>query len=273
MAPIKYEEQMKDKLEKRSLQPSPDSWSKLSNRLDAEQKNKSKSLYWWIGIAASVIGVLLVTTVFFNKEPITNDTQIIVNRNDNKNQEESKVNEKSLSGIQEKSEEVAADVNTELLNDSSNMKTSNPNVKKNTKENEIIKKSPQQNVVAESYNKAQEAIVSSDIPNDEVDQPNQQITTKPTFEEQKVQDVIAQIKALNADGLEVTDAEIDSLLKNAQREILSNRLYNETTRTVDANALLQDVEQDLQQSFRSKVFEALQSGYESVKTAVAERNN
>ena len=45
------------------------------------------------------------------------------------------------------------------------------------------------------------------------------------------------------------------------------------TRTVDANALLQDVEEDLQQSFRSKVFEALQSGYESVITAVAERNN
>ena len=29
MAPIKFEEQIKDKLEKRSLSPSSDSWSKL----------------------------------------------------------------------------------------------------------------------------------------------------------------------------------------------------------------------------------------------------
>jgi len=84
---------------------------------------------------------------------------------------------------------------------------------------------------------------------------------------------VAQINAINANGIKVTDAEIDSLLKKAQKEILSNRLYNGNTRTVDAKVLLQDVEDDLQQSFRTKVFEALQSGYESVRTAVAQRNN
>ena len=51
------------------------------------------------------------------------------------------------------------------------------------------------------------------------------------------------------------------------------KLYNEATNKVDANALLQSVEDDLEQSFRAKVFDAIKSGYESVKTAVAERNN
>jgi len=41
---------------------------------------------------------------------------------------------------------------------------------------------------------------------------------------------------------------------------------------VDANALLQDVEAELQDSFRTRVFETLKSTFKTVKTAVADRN-
>jgi len=39
-----------------------------------------------------------------------------------------------------------------------------------------------------------------------------------------------------------------------------------------ANALLESVEQELDQSFRSKVLEAIKTSYNSVKTAIATRN-
>ena len=94
-----------------------------------------------------------------------------------------------------------------------------------------------------------------------------------SFEDQKVKDVVAQIHQLQKDKKEVTAEEIDALLEAAQKEITMQKLYNEATNKVDANALLQSVENDLEQSFRAKVFEAIKSGYESVKTAVAERNN
>ena len=42
---------------------------------------------------------------------------------------------------------------------------------------------------------------------------------------------------------------------------------------VDAEALLENVEAELDQSFRNKVFEAIKSSYNSVKTAVAQRND
>jgi len=71
----------------------------------------------------------------------------------------------------------------------------------------------------------------------------------------------------------VSDAEINTLLDQAQKEISLHRLYNETTKKVDANALLEDVEADLEQSFRNRAFKAIKSGYKYVKTAVAERNN
>ncbi len=94
-----------------------------------------------------------------------------------------------------------------------------------------------------------------------------------TQEELKIIEVVAEIKQLQAKESSVSDEEIDSLLKQAQREILKQRIYDETTRTVNADALLQDVEVELDQSFRDKVFGALKSSYKSVKTAVAERRN
>jgi len=79
---------------------------------------------------------------------------------------------------------------------------------------------------------------------------------------------------MKAKNIDVTDADIDVLLKEAQKEIIRNRIYNKTTSVVDANALFQDVEAELNQSsFRNKVFEALKSSYNSVKTAVAHRND
>jgi hypothetical protein len=86
-------------------------------------------------------------------------------------------------------------------------------------------------------------------------------------------EVVAEIKQLQTNESSVSDEEIDSLLKQAQREILKQQIYDETTRTVNADNLLQDVEMELEQSFRDKVFEALKSSYSSVKTAVAERRN
>ena len=59
MAPIKFEEQLKEKLEKRTIQPSPEAWKKLSVRLDDQGNNKNHRGYWWLGIAASITGIIL----------------------------------------------------------------------------------------------------------------------------------------------------------------------------------------------------------------------
>ena len=45
MAPIKFEENIKDKLDKRTIQPSTEAWVKLSSRLDAQEQNTSKSRF------------------------------------------------------------------------------------------------------------------------------------------------------------------------------------------------------------------------------------
>ena len=94
-----------------------------------------------------------------------------------------------------------------------------------------------------------------------------------SFEEQQIKDVVAKVQSMESDNKIITDADIDALLEQAQKEIRLNKLINETTGVVDANVLLQDVEVDLNESsFRTRVFEALKSNFNSVKTAIAQRN-
>jgi hypothetical protein len=94
-----------------------------------------------------------------------------------------------------------------------------------------------------------------------------------SFEDKKVTEVVAAIAEIQNKNNEVTEQEIDLLLKEAQRDILLNDIYNEQTKKVDASALLAQVEGELNQSFRDKVFEALKSSFITVKTAVADRKN
>ncbi|NNF83490.1 MAG: hypothetical protein HKM99_12160, partial [Flavobacteriaceae bacterium] len=53
MAPLKMEEQMRQKLEARKINPSPEAWTKLNNRLDETAPNRSKGPFWWMGLAAA----------------------------------------------------------------------------------------------------------------------------------------------------------------------------------------------------------------------------
>ncbi|HMC00826.1 MAG TPA: hypothetical protein VKN14_07310, partial [Flavobacteriaceae bacterium] len=93
-----------------------------------------------------------------------------------------------------------------------------------------------------------------------------------SFEDQKIQEVVAQIQDLQRDDKDITEAEIDQLLQQAENQIKQKRLYGKSTKTVDASSLLQDVELELELSFRDKVLEALLSSYKSVKVAVINRN-
>lgn len=265
MAPIKFEEQLKDKLEMRSIQPSQDAWNKLSDKLDEVEDKQNNNGFWWLGIAAAIVGVMLAITFVFNSNPEITEPTIVDTKKEN-------VIDTEL--IQNK--DVLKDNNTVLteLKD----ETESKNIQTNNTKTQIDK-TPLKTIV----NQKQDAIIKEvDGKRTAVANANTAETTKPntakvaevlSFEDQKVKDVVAQIQQLQKDNKEVTTEEIDALLEMAHKEITMQKLYNEATNKVDANALLQSVEDDLEQSFRAKVFDAIKSGYESVKTAVAERNN
>ena len=81
MAPINFENDLKEKLEQLRLQPSANAWETLQSRLETNQVKKSNKTFWRLGIAASFVGILIVSSLFFNKnqsetiEPILVDTE------------------------------------------------------------------------------------------------------------------------------------------------------------------------------------------------------
>ena len=84
-------------------------------------------------------------------------------------------------------------------------------------------------------------------------------------------EVVAKVQELKNNNTTITEKEIDALMANAQREIKTERILSGYK--VDAAALLNDVEMELERSFRDKVFEALGDGFQIIRTAVVERNN
>ncbi|MEC8682283.1 MAG: hypothetical protein VXX80_01225, partial [Bacteroidota bacterium] len=61
MAPIKFEDNIRARLEHREIKPSAEAWQKLEASLDQEAKPaKSKKSYGWVLIAASFIGILIL---------------------------------------------------------------------------------------------------------------------------------------------------------------------------------------------------------------------
>lgn len=253
MVPTKFENSIKEKFDNRTLKPSADTWDRLSERLNTEPKKKNNNAYWRLGLAASIVGVLLVSTFFFKKgsNEVVSPIEIVDMPKAIKVEQES-------SGNQETTQLAGTPAAQNELNRKDELSTV-----------ELEKRDIQPNnrtAVSKTNPNSDNGLVK------EINKPIKNAPKELSFEEQKVQDVITQIQTLKNDSNEVTDAEVEALLLAAQKEINQNRLYDDNGK-VDAKLLLADVEAEIDQSFREKVFEALKEGFITVKSAVANRND
>lgn len=263
MAPIKLEEHIKDKLEQRQLKPSASAWKRLSEKLDAEESTNTKNNWWWLGLAASIIGILLVIFIVNNQTNTPNQPVIV-----DKPQEV--IDKEVLNSIKNEVVENENQAEAEHVNKNPVLEVTEGNVAE-VKESEAVIEND--NLVKKIMNKPTETVAVTVTPIDNVTETLKEHADPLTFEQQKVQEVANKIKQLQENNSTVTEGEIETLLAEAQKEIQLNKSYNETTNTVDATLLLQDVEFELDKSFRDKVFETLESGYVIVKNAVIDRDN
>ena len=64
MAPLKFDEHIKDQLKDREIAPSKDAWNTIADRIEMSENQKKKSFFWY-GIAASIVGLLMITAFYF----------------------------------------------------------------------------------------------------------------------------------------------------------------------------------------------------------------
>ncbi len=267
MAPHKLEDNIREKLEARELKPSADAWKKLEAKLEAEQPKKKPVL--WYYAAASFVGFLILASIFFNNNGAEINNQI-VDANSEKEIIESKTEIiPNNSGLEKIPANSGGENNTEKLETKASKKETERIQKQNSNP---LKSLPQQKSAIDKKIEKSEAI--ADVTENEKQKSvkeNNIISEDEKRFNMKVDEVVASVKNLHENEAEITVAEVENLLDKARREIQTQRILNNPK--VDATALLQDVEWELEKSFRDKVFDALGEGFQKVRTAVSERND
>ncbi len=221
--PNKFEEEIRNKLNEREIQPSAAAWTKLEGMLSAEDKPRRRFPWWYV--AASVLGFLLVGTVYFSlkKNPFENQKNEVVIQQELIPENKSIV----LDSLSLKKEQESYP--EKVLND----KKSDFYVV--NKESEIRKKDS-----------------------------NKIITEKVLIENKLIQEE----STIPTKGITVEEllARVD---KSAR---MRNNQDSELKVHVNPNELLQQVETDLEPTFRQRVFSKVAENYEKVKGAVVNRN-
>tara|TARA_R110002167_G_scaffold36686_8_gene115875 strand:+ start:1427 stop:2182 length:756 start_codon:yes stop_codon:yes gene_type:complete len=246
-----FEKHIREQLRSREIKPSAGAWAKISQQLETPQKKRPYRFYRY-GIAAGLIGLIILSVWYFRTSDNIGLQETEVVESPNKNSGEGQKEGKMYEGAPvQKVEEAIVAV---ALKKSEKEHRSEP-AKKITPEpipsGKFLAEAPSEVTVT-----ASETILD----------------TAEHIIDLKISEVLARMEAMEQNSYALSDAEVDSLLKDAQMELIADQRLGRD-KTIDAMALLTEVEYDLDQSFRDQIFERLKSGFLKVRTAVAQRND
>ncbi|MDY7396520.1 hypothetical protein UMM65_14810 [Aureibaculum sp. 2210JD6-5] len=254
MAPNKFEQHIKEELNKREIQPKVSSWDKISQKLDKPQKQRKPKYLWW-GIAASFAGLIIISTIYFNAKKSNMDgNSTIVDTDKDSIEIKSDIYDKA---IESSEENQIADTPIDKQNNIKELLDKNTKIK-----SERPNGNPQKNAITEVaiVNPQMGVVTNNDISNQE------------ELIQQKIAEVVAKVENLEQNHKTLTDLEVDSLILQAQKEILQNKLFRQN-QTVDAMALLNEVEDELDKPLKDQLFDLLKKGIFESRNAIAARNN
>lgn len=235
MEPNNFEKYFREKLNNRQIEPSNKAWDRLDAMLSVaeESRPEKKSKRKWLFIAASVVGFLLVGTFFFNQNKNTVETPKDVVVEENT-----------------KKDSVMKPVldNTDLVKPGVEV-AENPLQESSNKEEKKRNQISNQNIKNESNQIAESSVIIKN------NQEKQSINN---------QTVIAE---------SAKNSNVDQLLETAENKVVAeNSAKPKSKIKVNANDLLNQVDGELELSFREKVISKVNKNYQTVKVAVASRN-
>lgn len=257
MAPVKFEEHIKNKLEQRAIKPSETAWNTLAEKLDAQDKKKSNTTYLWFGVAASIVIVIMVSNSIFNKSMLPDENKAIqVVTSEDKNQQNK---EEIIDNNPIVEDVIVAEIEEPTVIEAK--KTEQSNISHQQKVAEV-KTTTNQNTKDLEYNRI---AFNTDYKTKNEIKESERITSENAF-------VQVDIKS-KTDSSENLDSEIEALLSKAQKDVSTKTAISKEKSKINPEGLLEEVEFDLDQSFRDKVFQKLKTSYKKVSTAVAHRND
>ena len=235
MEPEKFENNVKKVLGEREIQPSAASWEKLEQRLKPGREKRPYLL--WMTSAAAIAAIFFVLGSYFNS-PVASEEPQLVEQAPEEPVLEEKTSEPEVIQVAASEEEETSEVEEK------------PSAERDVKN--VIFEAP-----VKRSSEAETAIAVENV-SEVIQEPSENI------------EIISQPETAIAQedtAPENTDLEVEALLLLATAELKADSTY-----TVNSGNLLHQVEYELDQSFREKVFEVVKDGLKKAKTAVATRD-
>ncbi len=255
---MNLEDNFKDKLERRRLEPTASAWDRIEGKLDASQGKKKSKIVLWMGIAASFIAGVFITALIYNTSVAGDETPYV------ENQPEEVIEKVTPEQAIDKPREILlTDATTNSVEvqkiKSVTSPKSNTATKKKTTTPTKNKYRPYSN--ANSINSQVKEAVATSI--------SKEAAIKATVN--AVVDVkIDEVKTSEA----LLDDEVENLLKAAQQNINKQPVFAQPQRVVDANELLLDAEAEVDpDSFKDRMFRTLKKEFNRAVEAVANKDN
>ncbi|TXK73706.1 hypothetical protein [Mesonia sp. HuA40] len=227
-----------EKLKNREITPSNNAWFEIEHQLNGKAKRKRKRLFFYAVAASFLLGVVL--TGLFNRSqdvPVTDVVQPKQQPEENtiKKLIEGKPQFKSADELKQLFPQQGLSETTEQKQNKSDFNAERPLIRKE----KLNKSLP---VIAQAEEK-----IANEI------QPDHML---PLLPQEKVQ-----LTTAHWDEAQIEAALQKALVQMEQQK--ESKIYS-----VDANALLQEVERELDVQFREKIYYALEKRIENIKNAI-----
>jgi hypothetical protein len=257
MGQNKLENQIREQLNSREIQPSAQAWDRLDAMLTVAEEKKTKPSFGWLYIAASVLVLVSVGLFLFNQK----DTGIPHQNNvvGTEIKKDSVQNENRLQvPIAEKTQEnqVAAADNKAIHNQSSNNNQSASIINQKT---------------TNTRGEAERSVANQN-------QSNQIIKDKQIEFKNSSDVAIKDLPKITEDKKPITVNRTNQSLSDEQLLASLDKMAKQSTNQkstvkVDAKSLLSQVDGEVEYTFREKVINKISKNYKEVKVALANRNN
>ena len=236
------ENQFRDKLNAREIQPSPMAWDRLDAMLTVAENKKPKRKWNWLLIAASFVGILFAGFAVYELQSTKIDTnngiviQDTFNSNQNNNDNQKSI-QKENSNLNNTKNQVIVQTNTT-----------------NTKIESKNKKSNNQNLISN------QSIINQKM----------QINENQNENENQIVQVNQKPEGTSKVTINVNPETLLAQVENSQTEktvTLPQQIK------VNANSLLSEVDGEVTQEFRETKLSKLKRNFQSVKSALVSRND
>ena len=247
MAPIDFEKELQERMRSRERKPSPDTWERIEARLEKEGPVAKNKPGLWIGLAAASVIFLLGFLLLREAPEEFPSIETVVESPE----------------VDTPVEDPVRTAGDRLLDVSDRKDTELAEVETNRPTRDV---SSEQAPAVSVYDKQPEVTEMMD-PGDSSER-ELLVTLEPLKDTQAVSQ--KEVTPSEQESERVREEEIEALLGRASRAIALQK-RKDSLGKVDAMALLDRAEDELDQTFREKIMTKLKSGVDKFKTAVADR--